>query len=147
MLEEFRRDIFVDMVLFCELQRDPHQIQTVHRHPTGSVGLVDVSTRRQRSTPIEHPDIIKAEEPTLENVSPGGVLAIDPPGEIQHQLVKDALQECEIARIIWMPVTPVLAIDLKDSRGCPRVNWEKKGYPGRKAHTRQAPDVARGQCQ
>jgi hypothetical protein len=58
----------------------------------------------------------------LKYVSPGGVLAIDPPGEIQHQLVKNAFQESKITRIVGMLVTPVLAIDLKDAPGRPPVD-------------------------
>ena len=121
-LEEFRRDLFVDVVVIREFQSDSHQIQAVHRHPTGAVRLVNVSARGQGSAPIEYADVIKAEEPTLKNVASGGVLAIDPPGEIQHQLVKNAFQESKITRIVRIPLTAVLAIDLKDAPGCPPVD-------------------------
>src|SRR5271165_1030606 len=121
-LEEFRGDLFVDMVARREFQSDSHKIQTVHRHPAGSVRLVDVSARGKGSTPIEYSNIIKAEESALKHVSTGGVLAIDPPGEIQHQLVKNAFQEGKITRIVRMLVTPALAIDLKDAPGGPSVD-------------------------
>src|SRR5437016_524670 len=114
MLEEFRRNIFVDIILLCQLQSDAHQIQTVHRHPTGPVGLIDISAGRQRSAPIKYSDVIEAEEPALEDVASGSILAIDPPREIQHQLVEDALQKCKVPRIIRTPAAPVLAVDLKN---------------------------------
>ena len=99
-LEEFRRDLLVHVVVNRQFQSDSHQIQAVHRHPTGAVRLVDVSAHGQRSAPIEHPDVIEAEEPALKDIPPGGVLPIDPPGEIQHQLVKNTFQESEITRIV-----------------------------------------------
>jgi hypothetical protein len=54
----------------------------------------------------------------LKYVSPGGVLAIDPPGEIQHQLVKNAFQESKITRIVGM---------LVDAGACDR--FERRARP------------------
>ena len=53
----------------------------------------------------------------LENVSAQSVLAIDPPGEIQHQLVEHALEKCQIA----LPAM-LLAVYLKHAPGRPGVH-------------------------
>src|SRR3954470_13624720 len=46
----------------------------------------------QRGAAVEDPDVIQAEEPPLEDVLPGAVLAIDPPGEVHEQLLETALE-------------------------------------------------------
>ena len=68
-------------------------VQREHGHPTGSIGLLDVTTAHQRQRAVEHADIIEAQEPAFENVHSVGILAVHPPGEIQQQFVKHALQE------------------------------------------------------
>ena len=47
-LEELRGDVLVHMVVQRQFQRDPQQVERVHRHPRGAVGLVDVAAGRQR---------------------------------------------------------------------------------------------------
>ena len=69
MLEKFRGDFFVNVVVRREFQSDSHQVQAVHRHPAGAVRLVDVAARGQRSAAIEDADVIQAEEAALENVA------------------------------------------------------------------------------
>ena len=46
---------------------------------------------------IEDADIVQAEESALKNIISFGILAVHPPGEIQQQLVKDALQKEAVA--------------------------------------------------
>ena len=55
------------------------------RPPTGSARAV------------ERADVVEAEEAALEDVVALGVLAVDPPGEVQQQLVEDALEEVVVA--------------------------------------------------
>ena len=55
------------------------------------------SARGQRRAAIEDSDVIEAEKAALENIHPFGVFAVDPPGEIQQQLVKYPLEEIAIA--------------------------------------------------
>jgi len=55
----------------------------------------DEAARRQRCAAIEHADVVQAEEAALKHVAPFRVLPIHPPGEVQHQLVKDALEKLE----------------------------------------------------
>src|SRR5262249_5225886 len=93
MLKQLAGDILVNMIAFRQLQGDPHQIKGVHRHPSGAVRLVDVAAGWQSGRPIEDSDIVEPEKPALEDVAPRGVLAVDPPVEIQDQLVEHALQK------------------------------------------------------
>ena len=69
------------------------RFSAVHRHPARAVGLLDVAAGRQRRAAIEHADVVQAEEAALEDVLAFGVLAIHPPGEVQQQLVEDALEK------------------------------------------------------
>ena len=96
-LEELGGDVLVDMVVHRQLEGDLHQVEQVHRHPGGAVGLVDVAASGQRGGAVEDLDIVEAQEATLEDVAAGGVLAVHPPGEVQHQLVEDALQKVAVA--------------------------------------------------
>ena len=106
-LEELGGDVLVDGVVQRQLERDAHQVQAVHRHPARAVGLVDVPAGRQRRAAVEDADVVEAEEAALEDVAALGVLAVHPPGEVEHQLVEDALEEREVAapplrlRSIW----------------------------------------------
>ena len=52
------------------------------RPPVGSGGAA-----------VEHPDVVEAEEPALEHVAPGRVLAVDPPREVHEQLLEGALSQ------------------------------------------------------
>src|SRR6266853_5639526 len=52
---------------------------------------------RQLAAAVEDPDVVEPEEAALEHVAALRILAVDPPGEVQHQLVEHALQECQVA--------------------------------------------------
>ena len=60
------------------------------------------------------PMLSRPEETALEDVAALGVLAIDPPGEIQHQLVEDALEKGAVA------VAATVAVDLDRPARRPR---------------------------
>ena len=47
----------------------------------------------QRRAAVEHPDVVQAEEPALEDVAVVRVLAVQPPAEVPHQLLEGVLQE------------------------------------------------------
>src|SRR5438094_10636393 len=97
MLEKFGSDVFVDMVGERQLERNAHQVQRVHRHPGGAVRLVHVAAIRQFCVAVEYADVVEPEKPALENIPPLDVLAVDPPGEIEHQLVEDTFEKIPIA--------------------------------------------------
>src|SRR5215469_11218277 len=96
MLEEFDRDVLVDRVFEGEFKRDAQQIQGVHCHPGSAVGLVYEAAGGQRRTAVKDADIVKTEKPALKYIPALGVLAVDPPGEVQHQLVKYPLEEMAV---------------------------------------------------
>jgi hypothetical protein len=93
MLEEFGRDVLIDVVVLGQREGDAHQIERVHRHPGRAVRLIDVAAGRQRRASVEDADIVESQESPLEDVTAFGVLAVDPPGEVQHQLVEDRLEK------------------------------------------------------
>ena len=100
MLKEFGGDVLVDAVVPGQFQRDAQQVQTIHRHPARAVGLIDESAGRQRFAAVEHADVVESQETALKNVPALRVLAVDPPGEIEQQLVKNAFEKGEVAGII-----------------------------------------------
>ena len=89
--------VFVARLFACQFQCDGQQVQGVHCHPTGPVRLFDVSAGRERRAPVEHADVVQTKKSALKDVHAIGVLAVHPPGEVQHQFVKHALQECPVA--------------------------------------------------
>src|SRR6185295_16217410 len=66
---------------------------------------------------IEDADIVEAKKSTLKDVHPIGVFAVDPPGEIQQQLLENSFQKDSVANS-----TPLL-LDLVNAPRCPGVNW------------------------
>ena len=108
-LEKFGSDVFVDMVGERQLERNAHQVERVHRHPRSAVGLVDVTPARQRFVPVEYADVVEPQEPALENISALDILAVDPPGEVEHQLVEDTFEKIPVA--LAASVLPVDFID------------------------------------
>src|SRR2546422_6292213 len=115
-LEELRRDILVGGVVPRQLQRDRQHVEAVHPHPRRAVGLLEVAARRERRRTIEDTDVVEAKEAALEDVLALGVLAIDPPREVEEQLVEHLLQELAIA----LSTPP--ALDPVDAERRPRVH-------------------------
>ncbi len=68
-------------------------MQAEHAHPGGAVGLLQVAAGGEGFAAVEDADVVETEEPTLKDVAPGVVLAVDPPGEVHHQLVENPFQE------------------------------------------------------
>ena len=76
------------------------------------VGLLEPALDRERRRAVDGADVVQAEEPALEDVVAGGVLPVDPPGEVQEQLLEDALEEDEVGG----------AVDGEDPQRGPRVD-------------------------
>src|SRR5438094_562463 len=93
---EFAGDVLIRRILARQLQGDGEEVESIHGHPARAIRLLDVSASRQRSAAIEHADVVEAQETSLENVFAFGVLAVDPPREIQQQLVKDLFEKLAI---------------------------------------------------
>ena len=116
-LEELGGNVLVHVVVLCELERNAHEIERVHRHPAGAVGLIDVTAGGQLTAAVEHTDIVESEKAALEDVAPLDVLAVHPPGEVEYQLVEYPLEELQIA----LPAA-LLAVDLEHAPGRPGVH-------------------------
>ena len=113
MLEEFGRDIFVNVILARELDRDPHQVETKHSHPTRAVTLLEVRAIVKSVVAIEHADVVEPEKTALENIIALGVFAVHPPCERDQHLVENCLQKCAIA------FAGLFALDLIDAPSGP----------------------------
>src|SRR5258708_4306581 len=87
--EEFARDILVGRIFLREFERDGEHVEAIHAHPAGAVGLFEMATGWERRGAVEDSDIIETKKAALENVGAIGIFAIDPPGEVEKQLVKN----------------------------------------------------------
>src|ERR1700688_889258 len=116
-LEELERDIFIRRIGEREFQGDSHHIQAKHAHPTGTVTLLQVATGGQRSAAVKYANVVQAQKAALKDVLALRVLAIDPPGEIEEQLVEDALQEHAIR------IASLLPVDFVNLPRRPGDNW------------------------
>src|SRR5436853_2812036 len=96
MLEKLAGDVFIGRVFFGQLQCDRQHVQTIHAHPAGAVGLLQVASGGERRGTVKNSDVIEAQEAALKNICAVRVLAVHPPGEIQEQLVKNFLEESTI---------------------------------------------------
>ena len=56
--------------MFGDRERELEHVLTEHRHPRGAVRLFEAAAGRQLRAAIEHPDVVEAEEATLEHVAP-----------------------------------------------------------------------------
>ena len=79
-----------------ELERDAHHRQAEERHPARSVGLLEHRAVGQRLAAIDDGDVVEAEEPALEDVQTVAIHLVDPPREIDEQLVEAALEKCAV---------------------------------------------------
>ena len=115
-LPEFAGHVFVGRIFAGQLHRDSEQVQAVHGHPTGAVGLLDVAASGKRRAAVEDADVVESEKSALKHIAALGVLAVHPPGEVQQQLVENALQESAIAH------AAALLLDLVDAQRRPGVH-------------------------
>ena len=81
-----------------QLEGDAEHALGEERHPRRAVGLLEAAAGGQRRAAVEHADVVEAEEPALEHVATGRVLAVDPPREVDEQLLERALQPGDVAR-------------------------------------------------
>ena len=99
LLEELDHHVHVDVVLLRELDRDHEHRQRVVRHPRGAVGLLERNPLREVGA-IDRADVVETEKAAAEDVVAVGVLAVQPPGEVDEQLLEDALQELAVAAAV-----------------------------------------------
>src|SRR5438552_16463838 len=80
-----------------QFDRNLHHALTVKSHPRRTVSLFQMAAGRQRCAPVEHSYVVQTEEASTKNVVAARVFLIDPPGEIQGQLLKHFLKMLEVA--------------------------------------------------
>src|SRR5260221_6265122 len=112
-IDILQEDILVGGVLFGELERHTDHVDTEHRHPARAVALLEVSACWQLRTTVKDADVVQSEKPTPEQVVALLVFAIDPPGEVQGQLLEHMLQETAVA------LAPLLGLYFVDLHGGP----------------------------
>ena len=149
MLKEFRGDVLIDMIVDGQFGSYAKHVEAIHRHPTRAVGLVDEATSGQRTAAVKAANVVQTEEAALKNVSSLLVLAVDPPREIQQQLLKHALQKRHVARVFRIRLAALVAIDLKHPKRRPgmhrRIHVAKRPLVGRQLTVRVHVPLARQQ--
>ncbi len=108
-----------------QLGRDPQHLQAEEGDPARRVRLLEPPAVRDLLRPVEDRDVVHADEAALEEVVARLVLAVDPPAEVERQLVHDPGQELVVAG-------PISDVDLP---GRPRVH--------RRVHVREVPFIGR----
>ena len=117
MFVELDGHVFVVGVHVGQAQRHLQQGRAVDGHPGGAVRLLEDPGTGRRPGTVEQTDVVQAEEAALEDVVALEVLAVDPPGEVDDQLVEGPFQEqrcpapslgpavtfCRCARPSWRP--------------------------------------------
>jgi len=101
MLNKFEGQVLVTRVDHREDQCEVEHVLAEQGHPGRAIGLFEVAARRQGGAPVEHADIVQAEKAALEQVAAGRVLAVEPPREVQEQLLESVAQE------IRVPLSPL----------------------------------------
>lgn len=92
MLEKFAGNILVTWVFPRQLKRNRQHIQTIHRHPTRGIRLVQTTAAAIFVT-VEDADIVQTQKPALKNIFTGSALAVHPGGKVKKQFLKNPLKE------------------------------------------------------
>ena len=95
-LDELEDHLLVDRVVRGELDGELQHVLAEERHPRRAVRLFEVTAGGQRRAAVEDADVVEAEEAALEHVLAEAVLAVDPPGEVQRQLVERRPEEVHV---------------------------------------------------
>ena len=95
-LDELEDHVLVGAVVGGELDRELQHVLAEEGHPRRAVRLLEVAAGGQRGAAVEDADVVEAEEAALEHVLAEAVLAVDPPGEVQHELVEGRLEEVDV---------------------------------------------------
>ena len=77
-------------------ERDLDHVLAVEGHPGGPVGLLQRAAGGQRRAAVEDADVVEAQEAAGEDVAAVGVLAVQPPVEVERETVERALQELAV---------------------------------------------------
>ena len=84
----------------------------IKRHPSRPVGLLQVPIAAMAWTAVKHTDVVQPKEPASKDILATWILAIDPPREVDQQLLKGTRQEQLVAlsrrttRFVDLPNAP-----------------------------------------
>jgi len=90
-LEKLGSNVFVSPSVLSQLQSNVQHAKTVEGHPPSGVRLLKHTTSRERIGAVEETNVVETQETTLKDVLAIKVLAVDPPSEVEEQLLEDAL--------------------------------------------------------
>ena len=85
-------------VFLGEFECDMEHAVAEKGHPGGAVGLVEMAAGGKRGAAVEDADVIQAQEAPVEDVAPPGVLAVDPPVEVEQQLNVNVFRKVGLLR-------------------------------------------------
>ena len=115
-LKELRGDVFISGVLAGQLQRNREHRETIKRHPGRAIGLRISQSWRELHRAIKQADVVQSQKAACEEVLPVNVLPVNPPREIDEELLKNPLEKEPV------PLT-VTARHLVNAPTCPGVHW------------------------
>ncbi len=92
-LEKLRGDVLGGRIEARQLDGHGQHHGAVEGHPGGAVGLLQHAAAGQRPRAVEDPDVVQAQEAAGKQVLAAGVLAIDPPGEVDQELLEGGGEE------------------------------------------------------
>jgi hypothetical protein len=78
-IAHFGSNVLVSRIVLGELQRNAQHVETEKCHPSGTVGLTQLSASGQGLGTVEGSDIVETEETALEYIVALRVLPVDPP--------------------------------------------------------------------
>src|ERR1043165_1976466 len=100
MLDKLQSEFIKGRITAREIHRDPRHVLAIQRHPGRAVRLFKVSAAGKSIAAIKDPNVIEAEEPSFKDILSESVFAVDPPGEIEDQLVEYPLQKLDVTNTI-----------------------------------------------
>src|SRR6476646_11704450 len=96
-LKEPVGNFLIHGVVVCQNQSDLEHVLAVESHPGSTVGLIQMSARREGRTAIKHTNVVQPEKSAGKHVLSLGILPVDPPVEVLHQTLKRLFQKAEIS--------------------------------------------------
>src|SRR6478609_11837876 len=117
MLDKLECELVERRIGAREFHRDLSHVLAIQRHPGGAIRLFKVPAAGKGIAAIEDPNVVKAEEPSFKDILPKTVFPVDPPGEIEDQLVEDPLQKLDVTNAV------LRLFQVVHEQGGPGMHW------------------------
>src|SRR5271165_5350773 len=92
-VEKFEHHFDVGVVIFCKHHGELEHVLSKEAHPSGAVSLFEPAAHGQCAGAIERADIVESKEAALKDIVAAGILAVDPPCEVNQQPPERGLEE------------------------------------------------------